>query len=427
MAMPAMRIGGRSVKTGMLLGWSPTAIRVARSITICTASVARIITNIVALRSHSGRTTSRSITTPSAATATVASAPATDERQPEHGQQHGRHHAAEHHEGALREVHDPARVVDDAEADADQAVDAADAEPVDQDLAEIGQRQACSRLRAAEIGLDHRRVALHLGGAAFGDLAAKIEHDDPVGGVHDQLHVVLDQEHGRAALVDAANDARQPLRLLVIEAGGRLVEQQAVWAPRRAHARSRAGAAGRRAAAEARRSAWRRRPTNSISSRATRSVSASSRRAHRGRISAATRPALVRTWRPTLTFSSTVRFWNSCTSWKVRTSPRRGDPLRARPRSHPRPRRRCGPLVGGRKPEIMLNSVVLPAPFGPMTAVMPSARNFEASRHRWRRRPSKRRVDLCDAQPAHWLPVRDASFGGRPGRRCAALRFDHAE
>ena len=76
MEIPAMRIGGRSVKTGMLLGWSPTAIRVARSITICTASVARIITNIVALRSHSGRTTSRSIATPSAATATTASAPA---------------------------------------------------------------------------------------------------------------------------------------------------------------------------------------------------------------------------------------------------------------------------------------------------------------------------------------------------------------
>jgi hypothetical protein len=35
-------------------------------------------------------------------------------------------HAAQHYKRALREIHDAARVVDDAEADADQAVDTAD-------------------------------------------------------------------------------------------------------------------------------------------------------------------------------------------------------------------------------------------------------------------------------------------------------------
>jgi hypothetical protein len=70
-------MGGRSVKTGMLFGWSPTMSSVARSMTICTASVARIITNIVALRSHRGRTTIRSMMTPTSATAAVARMAAT--------------------------------------------------------------------------------------------------------------------------------------------------------------------------------------------------------------------------------------------------------------------------------------------------------------------------------------------------------------
>jgi hypothetical protein len=64
------------VKTGSVLGWSPTAIRVRRSTTIWAASVARIMTNIVALRFHSGLTTTRSIATPSAATAATATSAA---------------------------------------------------------------------------------------------------------------------------------------------------------------------------------------------------------------------------------------------------------------------------------------------------------------------------------------------------------------
>ena len=71
--MPPTMIGGRSVSGGSVFGWSPAPIKVSRSITICTASVAKIMTNMVAFRVHNGRTTSRSMTTPSAATITVAS------------------------------------------------------------------------------------------------------------------------------------------------------------------------------------------------------------------------------------------------------------------------------------------------------------------------------------------------------------------
>ena len=76
------RIGGRSENGGRVLGWSPATISARRSTTICAASVARIITNIVALRSHSGRTTTRSMMTPTAATATMATAAATGKGRP---------------------------------------------------------------------------------------------------------------------------------------------------------------------------------------------------------------------------------------------------------------------------------------------------------------------------------------------------------
>src|SRR5216683_3158883 len=69
---------------------------------------------------------------------------------------------------------------------------------------------------------------------------------------------------------------------------------------------------------------------------------------------------------PTITFSSTVRFWNGRTIWCVRTTPartaRRGDPPLIT-----FPSRSTRPEVGGMDPAIMLNRVVFPAPLGPMT------------------------------------------------------------
>ncbi len=50
-----------------------------------------------------------------------------------------REHAAEHHECALREIDDATRVVDHAEADADQPIDAADADAAQRDLREVGE------------------------------------------------------------------------------------------------------------------------------------------------------------------------------------------------------------------------------------------------------------------------------------------------
>ena len=68
---------------------------------------------------------------------------------------------------------------------------------------------------------------------------------------------------------------------------------------------------------------------------------------------------------PVMTFSTTVMSENMRIFWNVRATPSRvrwygGADVTSRPSSV------RVPDVGGSRPEIRLNSVVLPAPFGPM-------------------------------------------------------------
>src|SRR3989442_464522 len=51
-------------------------------------------------------------------------------------------------------------------------------------------------LGAAEIGLDDLRVDLDLGGRPDRDDLPVVEHGDPLAYVHDDAHVVLDEEDG---------------------------------------------------------------------------------------------------------------------------------------------------------------------------------------------------------------------------------------
>ncbi len=69
---------------------------------------------------------------------------------------------------------------------------------------------------------------------------------------------------------------------------------------------------------------------------------------------------------PTITFSSSVRFSNSPTPWSVRAIPRRVRRC-GRIRVIDSPLQLSEPASGATKPQITLNSVVLPAPFGPIT------------------------------------------------------------
>src|SRR5262245_51164916 len=80
---------------------------------------------------------------------------------------------------------------------------------------------------APEVGTDDVGVALDLGRAALGDLAPEVEDDHAVGDLHDQAHVVLDQQHRRSPpIADLAQEPGERRDFLVVEPAGGLVEQE---------------------------------------------------------------------------------------------------------------------------------------------------------------------------------------------------------
>src|SRR5580704_2305996 len=84
-----------------------------------------------------------------------------------------------------------------------------------------------SPVRQAEIGVDDFGARADLVRRAVGNLAAVVEHDDAVGDVHHDAHIVLDQCDRRAELVvDVEDEAAHVLLLLDIHPRHRLVEQQ---------------------------------------------------------------------------------------------------------------------------------------------------------------------------------------------------------
>ena len=65
------------------------------------------------------------------------------------------------------------------------------------------------------------------GRRAFGELLAEIQRDHVVGDRHHQPHVMLDQQHGDIAVVaNPADQVAEDVDFLMVEAAGRLVEQQ---------------------------------------------------------------------------------------------------------------------------------------------------------------------------------------------------------
>src|SRR5438046_3685552 len=90
------------------------------------------------------------------------------------------------------------------------------------------------------------------------------------------------------------------------------------------------------------------------------------------------------------TFSRTVSLGKTCEIWNERTMPRRKTAGEARPvMSHPL--NMIIPVVGTRAPVIRLNSVVLPAPFGPMIERTSPCSMLRLTRFT-AARPPKRRV-----------------------------------
>ena len=154
----------------------------------------------------------------------------------------------------------------------------------------IARLPACSALRPGpEIGLDHGRVLLHLGRRALGDLAAEIERDDPVGHRHDEVHVMLDEQHGRRGArrgcAGSARPARRPRSCVSPPAGSSSNSSAGRAASARASSTRLRVPSGSPAAG---RSATSRRSSMSSSAQAV-SVSAASRRRVAGSRSASVR------------------------------------------------------------------------------------------------------------------------------------------
>ena len=61
--------------------------------------------------------------------------------------------------------------------------------------------------RRAEVGLHDARVLLHLARGTVRDPLTMVEHGHAIGKLHDEVHVVLDQEDRRAGIPDAPDNA----------------------------------------------------------------------------------------------------------------------------------------------------------------------------------------------------------------------------
>src|SRR5262249_6318731 len=79
----------------------------------------------------------------------------------------------------------------------------------------------------AQVGFDHGGVALDARGRAQRDQLAEVQHGDPVAEIHDEWHVMLDQEDREAeARANGANQLAEFPLFAAVHAGRGLVEQQ---------------------------------------------------------------------------------------------------------------------------------------------------------------------------------------------------------
>ena len=176
--------------------------------------------------------------------------------------------------------------------------------------------------RLAEVRLDNALVRPDLGARALGDLRAVLEHGDALGHAHDDLHVVLDQEHRHVPLVaDAVDERDEVVGLLRVHAGRRLVEQQQLRAQGQRAGHLEPALVAVREVLRELVGSRRRTPQNSISSRAVSRASCSSRRWPGVPRMVCQRPPLRCGCIATITFSAAVMVPNRRMFWNVRAMP----------------------------------------------------------------------------------------------------------
>src|SRR5881397_3261270 len=220
---------------------------------------------------------------------------------------------------------------------------------------------------APQVGLDHLRIAHHLARRPVGDDLAVVDDDHPVDDRHQLLELVLDHQHRgtfgmqpaeAAALVQAADRLGEQLRLGRVQAAERLVEQQQL------------GLGGDRA---------RHLEPLEIAFASMLFTHSPPRRA-RGATSGTMTLAMIGRWR------KGRMFWNVPAMPRSTTSHGRRAVMSA-------PRNTMLPASGLRIFVISRSSVVLPAPFGPISPTISSRRTSRLIRST-ATRPPKRLVSL---------------------------------
>ena len=73
----------------------------------------------------------------------------------------------------------------------------------------------------AKIGLQHLFADLHFRGRAVADLLSEMHHNDVAADLHDQVHVVLDNEYGCAARLWSTRSGKVPWRDIGADDGRR--------------------------------------------------------------------------------------------------------------------------------------------------------------------------------------------------------------
>src|SRR6266571_5396468 len=77
----------------------------------------------------------------------------------------------------------------------------------------------------SQVRVDHLRVRLDLVREALDETPALVHHDDPLAPLHDDVHVVLDQEERHPTVPQVLDDGEDLPRERRVDAGDRLVEE----------------------------------------------------------------------------------------------------------------------------------------------------------------------------------------------------------
>src|SRR5947209_20465780 len=81
-------------------------------------------------------------------------------------------------------------------------------------------------LHRAEIGGDHVCILLHLSRCALRDQFAEIEHRNAISDIHNEAHVVLDEQNGDTLSSNLSDQIGETCSLATIESSRRFIEQQ---------------------------------------------------------------------------------------------------------------------------------------------------------------------------------------------------------